>query len=58
MYFNGNLPLIWLATHEKGLLDHCVKCRFRSACAVRVGSYETTLSVLCIFSVSSKSALP
>ena len=28
---------IWRATREKGLSDVCVKCRFRSAYAVRTG---------------------
>ena len=48
---------IWRATREKGLPDVCVKCRFRSACAIRTGYSETILSVLCIFSVYSKSTV-
>ena len=40
---------IWLAIREEQHSDICEKCRFRSACAVRAGLFETILLVLCIF---------
>ena len=47
----------WLSTREKGTFRHCVKFLFKLACAVCAGYSETTLSVLCTFSVYSKSIL-
>ena len=49
--------IIWRATRKKGLSDVCVRCGFRSACAVRTGWSETIFSILCIFSVYSKSTV-